>query len=90
MMMDMEVMMNLGNKQILSYWRDLGNSSECAFWVKPGMNCDMMMQASAFLSSTEQESVLGTAAASTTASLPKMQPAHDRENRNTPLLIRLF
>lgn len=48
----MDAMMNLGNKQILSYWRDRGNTSERAFWVKRGMNCDMTMQASAFRSST--------------------------------------
>lgn len=48
-MMDGKAMMNLGNRQIFSYHRDLVNTSEHAFLINPGMNCDMPREASAFL-----------------------------------------
>lgn len=48
-MMDGKAMMNLGNRQIFSYHRDLVNTSEHAFLINPGMNCNMPREASAFL-----------------------------------------
>jgi len=89
-MTDSKAMMNAGNRQIFSYQKDLLNTSEHAFLVNPGMNCTMPREASAFLSHILQESLLCMVRATTTASLPKMQSAHNRENRNTPLLIWLF
>lgn len=89
-MTDGKAMMNLGNKQIFSYQRDLVNTSDHAFLVNPVMNHYMPREASAFLSHILQESVPGMVRATTAASLPKMQSALDRENRNTPLPIWLF
>lgn len=49
-MTDGKAMMNPGSRQIFSYQRDLVNTSEHAFLVNPGMNCNMPREASAFLS----------------------------------------
>lgn len=61
--------MNLGNRQIFSYQRDLVNTSENAFLVNPGMNHKMPREASAFLSHILQDSLLGTVRATAKASL---------------------